>query len=51
MQIKSNEAIKREQQLVLEGRNRNTDSGFATRKRKVAQAEKIKKHSITRNQN
>ncbi|MFV8352923.1 OmpA family protein [Flavobacterium sp. XS2P14] len=53
MQIKSNEAIKREQQLVLEEeeRNRLTALALQQEKEKVAQAEKIKSIAITAKRN
>ncbi|MFV8332851.1 OmpA family protein [Flavobacterium sp. GSP14] len=53
MQIKSNKAIKREQQLVLEEeeRNRLTALALQQEKEKVAQAEKIKSIAITAKRN
>ena len=53
MQIKSNEAIKREQQLVLEEeeRNRLTALALQQEKEKVAQAEKIKSIALIAKRN
>jgi uncharacterized Zn finger protein len=49
MQIKSNEAIKREQQLVLEEEERNRLTSLATtrERKKVAQTEKLKSIALT----
>jgi outer membrane protein OmpA-like peptidoglycan-associated protein len=53
MQIKSNEVIKREQQLVLEEEERNKLTALALQqeKEKVAQAEKIKSIAINAKRN